>query len=132
MQDRLFRKSVRVVIPFKDDETNEFIEIRNPDNHLSKKIRQRLVDRINGKDEFTNNEILEYLISELTNVKLNMTLEQLLEEDMSFECKMLLFHITEIYDEIQTEMLYMMKMDIMAKKNKNLEEEFVSELKQVK
>lgn len=129
--DGLIKGNVRVVIPFKDSELHEFIEIKNPNEYIIKNIKTRVIDRINGKDDFDNSEILEYLIKELTNVKLDKTINELLLEDLSHECKMLLYHITDIYNEMQEEILCVVKMDLAKKKITKLEEELVAEMQQV-
>lgn len=131
MINKLIKSKVRVIIPFKEDDLDEFIEIRNPKEYVIKKVKERLINRIEGRDDFDNNEILEYLIKELTNIELNEPLNDLLKKDISFECKMMLFHISEIYNEIQQEMLSMMKLDIMNRKAIELEKEVALEMSQV-
>lgn len=131
MLNKLLKNKVRVVIPFKDEDEDCFIEIKNPTENLIKTIKKRVINRIDGKEDFDNNDILEYLIKELTNIKLTTGLQDLLTQDMSHECKMMLYHITEIYNEIQTEILCMVKMELMNKKIKNAEEEIVLEMSQV-
>lgn len=130
-QQNLLRKNVRVIIPFKEEEVEQFIEIKNPKPYTVKVIKERLVKRINGEETFTDGEILEYLIKELTNVELEYSLDELLDQDISFECKMLIYHVTEIYHEIFQEMLVMMKLDLTEKKTRKMEEEVVLEMSQV-
>lgn len=130
-QQNLLRKNVRVIIPFKEEEVEQFIEIKNPKPYTVKVIKERLVKRINGEETFTDGEILEFLIKELTNVELEYSLDELLDQDISFECKMLIYHITEIYHEIFQEMLVMMKLDLTEKKTRKMEEEVVLEMSQV-
>lgn len=131
MLNKLLKGKVRVVIPFKDEDNYDFIEIKNPSEKIIKDIKTRIVNRVNGKDDFDNNEMLEFLIKELTNVNLNIKLEELIMQDISHECKMMLFHITEIYNEIQTEVLSIIKMELSSKRVKKLEEEITLEMHQV-
>lgn len=132
MNQKLFKKSTRVIIPFKEDENDEYIEVKNPKEYTIKKVKERIINRIDGKDDFDNNEILEFLIKELTNVELECSLDELLErEELSFECKSMLYHITDIYHEIQQECLMFIKMDLMAKKSKKIEDEVVIEMGQL-
>lgn len=129
--DKLLRKNVRVIIPFKEDEQDEFIEIKNPKPYVIKKVKERLINRINGKEKFNDSEILEFLINELTNIELNIGLEELLNQEISFECQMMLYHITDIFHEISQEMIMMMKMELTEKKTKKLENEVALEMSQI-
>jgi hypothetical protein len=131
MLNKLLKNKVRVVIPFKDEDEDYFIEIKTPTEAIIKTVKERVINRVNGNEDFDNNEILEYLINELTNIKLTTNLQDLLSQDISHECKMMLYHITEIYNEIQTEIMCMVKMELMNKKVKKLEEEVVLEMQQV-
>lgn len=131
MQNKLFKKNIRVVIPFKNEEDDDFIEIKNANEYVIQKIKTKIIDRINGNDDFDNNDILEYLIKELTNVKLNMSLKELLNQDISYECKIMLYHITEIFNEIQEEILCLVKLELMSKKVSKLEEDVIVEMQQV-
>lgn len=128
---KLLRKNVRVIIPFKEDEQEEFIEVRNPKPFIVKKVKERLLNRINKKEDFKDEEILEFLIKELTNIELNEPLSELVKKDISFECEIMLYNITEIFHEISQEMMIMMKMDLMEKKTKKLENEVILEMSQI-
>lgn len=129
--NKLLRKNVRTIIPFKEDENEDYIEIKNPKEYVISKVKERIVNRIDGKDDFKDAEILEFLIKELTNIELNESLDSLLEKDLSMECKVMLFHITEIYHEIAQESMNQMKMQLIEKKTKKLEEEVVLEMSQM-
>ncbi|GAA0701274.1 hypothetical protein GCM10008904_07260 [Paraclostridium ghonii] len=119
------------MIPFKDEEEECFIEIKNPTEDIIKNIKEKIISRINRNEDFDNNDIIEYLIKELTNIKLTMSLQALLTQDISYECKMMLYYITEIYNEIQTEILCMVKMELMTQKLKKLKEEVALDMQQV-
>lgn len=131
MNKKLFKNKTRILIPFKEDDNEEYIEIKNPKEYTIKKVKERIINRINKKDNFDNNEILEYLINELTNIELDMPLEKLLKEDLSFECKVMLYHIMDIYNEISQECMMLMKMELTQKKTKKLEEEIISEMSSI-
>lgn len=131
MLDKLLKNKVRVIIPFQNEDVTDYIEILNPNEDVIKHIKERVISRINGEDDFSNSDILDYLIKQLTNVKLEMSIDDLLLEDLSHECKMLLYHITDIYNEIQNEILCVAKMDIARQKIEKLEEEVAIEMQQV-
>lgn len=131
MLNKLLKNKIRVIIPFKDEDSTDYIEIQNPQENVIKHVKERVIKRINGEDDFDNGEILDYLIKELTNVTLEESINDLLLKDLSYECKMLLYHITDIYNEIQSEILCLAKIEIAKKRVEKLEEEVVVEMQQV-
>ena len=91
----LLKKEIRAVIPYRDEEGNEQnIVIKNPSETLK---RQTLKDFADGRNE---DEILGFLFSQLTNIELNLSLEELKTMDLSYELECVFYHMTCILNEI--------------------------------
>lgn len=91
----LLKKEIRAVIPYRDEEGNEQkIIIKNPSEALK---RQTLKDFADGRNE---DEILGFLFSQLTNIELNLSLEELKTMDLSYELECVFYHMTCILNEI--------------------------------
>lgn len=91
----LLKKEIRAVIPYRDEEGKEQkIIIKNPSETLK---RQTLKDFADGRNE---DEILGFLFSQLTNIELNLSLEELKTMDLSYELECVFYHMTCILNEI--------------------------------
>lgn len=125
--NRLMRRDVRVIIPIKEDEENGFIEVQNPKDYVVDYIKNIIVENIsNGVTGQGDLKLLEYLIDNLTNIELTSPLEDLLEMEVSYEFKVLLYHIRTILEEINQEVFMMMKMKIEKEKTAKLEREVLA------
>ena len=91
----LLKKEIRAVIPYRDEEGSEQkIIIKNHSQNLK---RQNLKDFEDGRNE---DEILGFLFSQLTNIELNLSLEELKTMDLSYELECVFYHMTCILNEI--------------------------------
>lgn len=124
--NRLMRRDVRVIIPVKEDEKDVFVEVLNPKEHVVEYIKGSIVDSISEGMTSDDSRLMEYLIDNLTNIELAMPLEDLLETDLSYECKVLIYHIRNILEEIKQEVFMMMKMKMEKEKTSKLEREVLA------
>ena len=124
--NRLMRRDVRVIIPVKEDEKDTFVEVLNPKEHVIEYIKGIIVDNISEGMTSDDSRLMEYLIDNLTNIELAMPLEDLLETDLSNECKVLIYHIRNILEEIKQEVFMMMKMKMEKEKTNKLEQEVLA------
>lgn len=127
MINKLLKKEIRTMIVLEGEE-NEYIEIKNPNEEVIKYVKENLLNKINNKEHIEENEMLEYLIKTLTNAELTIPLNELLSMELSMECKVMMYHITNIYHEIIQECMMTLKLLSMVEKTKTLEKEVSIEL----
>ena len=102
--DSLLKEEIRAIVPFKTNEgKDEKIVIYNPSESLKQEVINMFYVGIdNPEKKFSENEIIKFLFDKITNIELNMSLDEIKEKEISYELECVLYHVTSIFNEIVT------------------------------
>lgn len=102
--DSLLKEEIRAIVPFKTNEgKDEKIVIYNPSESLKQEVINMFYVGIdNPEKKVSENEIIKFLFDKITNIELNMPLDEIKEKEISYELECVLYHVTSIFNEIVT------------------------------
>lgn len=102
--DSLLKEEIRAIVPFKTNEgKDEKIVIYNPSESLKQEVINMFYVGIdNPEKKVSENEIIKFLFDKITNIELNMSLDEIKEKEISYELECVLYHVTSIFNEIVT------------------------------
>lgn len=102
--DSLLKEEIRAIVPFKTSEgKDEKIVIYNPSESLKQEVINMFYVGIdNPEKKVSENEIIKFLFDKITNIELNMSLDEIKEKEISYELECVLYHVTSIFNEIVT------------------------------
>lgn len=104
---KLVQDEIRATIPYiTDDGKKEFIIIKNPMKSTKEELGNIIWKGIENPEESkSNSDLIAILFEKLTNIDLNLNIDDLMENEISYELNVVLFYLTEILTEITNEVL---------------------------
>lgn len=128
----LLKEEIKAIIPFMENGVENYIEVKNPTKEVTNKIASIIEESIENPNKTINDiEIMEVLIKDLTNIDLNIPLNELLEMECSYELEMVLFHISEILAQIENKIIMNSKILTTKIKNDNLRKSLSDEIEEI-
>ncbi|MER0285400.1 hypothetical protein GSQ54_09375 [Clostridioides difficile] len=131
--DKLMQDEVRAIIPIVDENgKEEYIEVRNPD----KKTKEEILNKIwagmeNPNLALSQEDILKMLVDELTNIELNIEIENLINGNISSELETVMYHIGQIENELTASLLMNTEVKLGQLKNEMLQDRVLKETEEI-
>lgn len=131
--DKLMKDEVRAIIPFTDENgKEEYIEVRNPD----KKTKEEILNKIwagmeNQELALSQEDILKMLIDKLTNIELNIEIEDLINGNISSELETVMYYIGQIENELTASLLMNTEVKLGQLKNEILQDRVLKETEEI-
>lgn len=131
--DKLMQDEVRAIIPIVDENgKEEYIEVRNPDKKTKEKIFDEILANMEDSDlSLFQNNILKMLLNELTNIELNIDIEDLKNGKISNELETTMYYIGQISNELTNSLLMNFEIKLGQMKNEILQEKVLKEKNEV-
>lgn len=131
--DKLMKDEVRAVIPFTDENgKEEYIEVRNPDNETKEEILNKIWVGMENPDlALSQEDILKMLIDKLTNIELNIEIEDLINGNISSELETVMYYIGQIENELTASLLMNTEVKLGQLKNEILQDRVIKETEEI-
>lgn len=131
--DKLMKDEVRAVIPFTDENgKEEYIEVRNPDKKTKEEILNKIWIGMENPDlALSQEDILKMLIDKLTNIELNIEIEDLINGEVSSELETVMYYIGQIENELTASLLMNTEVKLGQMKNEILQERVLKETEEI-
>ncbi|EOE7167547.1 hypothetical protein KWL52_007025 [Clostridioides difficile] len=131
--DKLMKDEVRAVIPFTDENgKEEYIEVRNPDKKTKEEILNKIWVGMENPDlALSQEDILKMLIDKLTNIELNIEIEDLVDGNISSELETVMYYIGQIENELTASLLMNTEVKLGQLKNKILQDRVIKETEEI-
>ncbi|HBH2788376.1 hypothetical protein [Clostridioides difficile] len=131
--DKLMKDEVRAVIPFTDENgKEEYIEVRNPDNETKEEILNKIWVGMENPDlALSQEDILKMLIDKLTNIELNIEIEDLINGNISSELENVMYYIGQIENELTASLLMNTEVKLGQMKNEILQDRVLKETEEI-
>ncbi|HBF4142016.1 TPA: hypothetical protein KOP29_001090 [Clostridioides difficile] len=131
--DKLMKDEVRAVIPFTDENgKEEYIEVRNPDNETKEEILNKIWVGMENPDlALSQEDILKMLIDKLTNIELNIEIEDLINGNISSELENVMYYIGQIENELTASLLMNTEIKLGQMKNEILQDRVLKETEEI-
>lgn len=131
--DKLMQDEVRAIIPIVDENgKEEYIEVRNPDKKTKEEILNKIWAGMENPDLALSQEgILKMLVDELTNIELNIEIENLINGNISSELETVMYHIGQIENELTASLLMNTEVKLGQLKNEMLQDRVLKETEEI-
>ncbi|EGT5447417.1 hypothetical protein ACRV3X_10900 [Clostridioides difficile] len=131
--DKLMKDEVRAVIPFTDENgKEEYIEVRNPDKKTKEEILNKIWVGMENPDlALSQEDILKMLIDKLTNIELNIEIEDLVDGNISSELETVMYYIGQIENELTASLLMNTEIKLGQLKNDILQDRVLKETEEI-
>ncbi|HBF7547482.1 TPA: hypothetical protein KOY69_002086 [Clostridioides difficile] len=131
--DKLMKDEVRAVIPFTDENgKEEYIEVRNPDKKTKEEILNKIWVGMENPDlALSQEDILKMLIDKLTNIELNIEIEDLVDGNISSELETVMYYIGQIENELTASLLMNTEVKLGQLKNEILQDRVIKETEEI-
>ncbi|EMQ1359238.1 TPA: hypothetical protein KNK77_002485 [Clostridioides difficile] len=131
--DKLMKDEVRAVIPFTDENgKEEYIEVRNPDKKTKEEILNKIWVGMENPDlALSQEDILKMLIDKLTNIELNIEIENLINSEVSSELETVMYYIGQIENELTASLLMNTEVKLGQMKNEILQDRVLKETEEM-
>lgn len=131
--DKLIQDKVRAIIPIVDENgKEEYIEVRNPDKKTKEDILNKIWVGMENPDlALSQEEILKMLIDKLTNIELNIEIENLINSEVSSELETVMYYIGQIENELTASLLMNTEVKLGQMKNKILQDRVLKETEEI-
>ncbi|MCC0669224.1 MULTISPECIES: hypothetical protein [unclassified Clostridioides] len=131
--DKLMKDEVRAIIPFTDENgKEEYIEVRNPDKKTKEEILNKIWAGMENPDlALSQEDILKMLIDMLTNIELNVEIEDLKNGEVSSELEIVMYHIGQIENELTASLLMNTEVKLGQLKNEILQDRVLKETEEI-
>ncbi|MCI9976449.1 hypothetical protein JY742_09980 [Clostridioides difficile] len=131
--DKLMKDEVRAVIPIIDENgKEEYIEVRNPDKETKEEILNKIWVGMENPDlALSQEDILKMLIDKLTNIELNIEIEDLINGNISSELETVMYYIGQIENELTASLLMNTEIKLGQLKNDILQDRVLKETEEI-
>ncbi|MGX4591249.1 hypothetical protein ACWJU5_14180 [Clostridioides difficile] len=131
--DKLIQDKVRAIIPIVDENgKEEYIEVRNPDKKTKEDILNKIWVGMENPDlALSQEEILKMLIDKLTNIELNIEIENLINSEVSSELETVMYYIGQIENELTASLLMNTEVKLGQLKNEILQDRVLKETEEI-
>ncbi|HFL2520425.1 TPA: hypothetical protein ACG3HB_000623 [Clostridioides difficile] len=131
--DKLIQDEVRAIIPIVDESgREEYIEVRNPDKETKEEILNKIWVGMENPDlALSQEDILKMLIDKLTNIELNIEIEDLVDGNISSELETVMYHIGQIENELTASLLMNTEVKLGQLKNEILQDRVIKETEEI-
>ncbi|MCC0684086.1 hypothetical protein [Clostridioides sp. ZZV14-6345] len=131
--DKLMKDEIRAIIPFTDENgKEEYIEVRNPDKKTKEEILNKIWVGMENPDlALSQEDILKMLIDKLTNIELNIEIENLINSEVSSELETVMYYIGQIENELTASLLMNTEVKLGQMKNEILQERVLKETEEI-
>ncbi|HBG7055991.1 TPA: hypothetical protein KQ981_002890 [Clostridioides difficile] len=131
--DKLIQDEVRAIIPIVDENgKEEYIEVRNPDKETKEEILNKIWVGMENPDlALSQEDILKMLIDKLTNIELNIEIEDLINGNISSELENVMYYIGQIENELTASLLMNTEIKLGQMKNEILQDRVLKETEEI-
>ncbi|WP_461195178.1 hypothetical protein CDIF100009_03888 (plasmid) [Clostridioides difficile] len=131
--DKLIQDEVRAIIPVVDENgKEEYIEVRNPDKETKEEILNKIWVGMENPDlALSQEDILKMLIDKLTNIELNIEIEDLINGNISSELENVMYYIGQIENELTASLLMNTEVKLGQLKNEILQDRVIKETEEI-
>ncbi|EIS9524144.1 hypothetical protein M1I50_09470 [Clostridioides difficile] len=131
--DKLIQDEVRAIIPIIDENgKEEYIEVRNPDKETKEEILNKIWVGMENPDlALSQEDILKMLIDKLTNIELNIEIEDLVDGNISSELETVMYYIGQIENELTASLLMNTEIKLGQLKNDILQDRVLKETEEI-
>ncbi|HBG3257137.1 TPA: hypothetical protein KP562_001321 [Clostridioides difficile] len=131
--DKLIQDEVRAIIPIIDENgKEEYIEVRNPDKETKEEILNKIWVGMENPDlALSQEDILKMLIDKLTNIELNIEIEDLINGNISSELETVMYYIGQIENELTASLLMNTEVKLGQLKNEILQDRVIKETEEI-
>ncbi|HBF4994855.1 TPA: hypothetical protein KOP46_002787 [Clostridioides difficile] len=131
--DKLIQDEVRAIIPIVDESgREEYIEVRNPDKETKEEILNKIWVGMENLDlALSQEDILKMLIDKLTNIELNIEIEDLVDGNISSELETVMYYIGQIENELTASLLMNTEIKLGQMKNEILQDRVLKETEEI-
>ncbi len=131
--DRLMQDEVRAIIPIIDENgKEEYIEVRNPDKKTKEEILNKIWAGMESPDlALSQEDILKMLVDRLTNIELNIEIEDLINGNISSELETVMYYIGQIENELTASLLMNTEIKLGQLKNDILQDRVLKETEEI-
>ncbi|MGO1042261.1 hypothetical protein ACTPEO_05950 [Clostridioides difficile] len=131
--DKLIQDEVRAIIPIVDENgKEEYIEVRNPNKKTKEEILNKIWAGMENPDlALSQEDILKMLINKLTNIELNIEIENLINSEVSSELETVMYYIGQIENELTASLLMNTEVKLGQLKNEILQDRVLKETEEI-
>ncbi|HBF2356197.1 TPA: hypothetical protein ACGI4I_002463 [Clostridioides difficile] len=131
--DKLIQDEVRAIIPIIDENgKEEYIEVRNPDKETKEEILNKIWVGMENPDlALFQEDILKMLIDKLTNIELNIEIQDVIDGNISSELETVMYYIGQIENELTASLLMNTEVKLGQLKNEILQDRVIKETEEI-
>ncbi|ENY8552319.1 TPA: hypothetical protein ACKOR4_002464 [Clostridioides difficile] len=131
--DKLIQDEVRAIIPIIDENgKEEYIEVRNPDKETKEEILNKIWVGMENPDlALSQEDILKMLIDKLTNIELNIEIQDVIDGNISSELETVMYYIGQIENELTASLLMNTEVKLGQLKNEILQDRVIKETEEI-
>ncbi|HBF7094818.1 TPA: hypothetical protein STX52_003974 [Clostridioides difficile] len=131
--DKLIQDEVRAIIPIVDESgREEYIEVRNPDKETKEEILNKIWVGMENPDlALSQEDILKMLIDKLTNIELNIDIQDVIDGNISSELETVMYYIGQIENELTASLLMNTEVKLGQMKNEILHDRVLKETEEI-
>ncbi|HGM3195504.1 TPA: hypothetical protein ACKOIF_000879 [Clostridioides difficile] len=131
--DKLIQDEVRAIIPIIDENgKEEYIEVRNPDKETKEEILNKIWDGMENPDlALSQEDILKMLVDKLTNIELNIDIQDVIDGNISSELETTMYYIGQIENELTASLLMNTEVKLGQMKNEILQDRVLKETEEI-
>ncbi|EGT5564384.1 hypothetical protein GSQ24_01135 [Clostridioides difficile] len=131
--DKLIQDEVRAIIPIVDESgKEEYIEVRNPDKETKEEILNKIWVGMENPDlALSQEDILKMLIDKLTNIELNIDIQDIIDGNISSELETVMYYISQIINELTASLLMNTEVKFGQMKNEILQDRVLKETEEI-
>ncbi|EGT3828975.1 TPA: hypothetical protein KR288_002672 [Clostridioides difficile] len=131
--DKLIQDEVRAIIPIVDESgKEEYIEVRNPDKETKEEILNKIWIGMENPDlALSQEDILKMLVDKLTNIELNIDIQDVIDGNISSELETVMYYIGQIENELTASLLMNTEVKLGQLKNEILQDRVIKETEEI-
>lgn len=131
--DKLIQDEVRAIIPIIDENgKEEYIEVRNPDKETKEEILNKIWVGMENPDlALSQEDILKMLVDKLTNIELNIDIQDVIDGNISSELETTMYYIGQIENELTASLLMNTEVKLGQMKNAILQDRVLKETEEI-
>lgn len=132
--DKLMQDEIRAIIPvIGEDGNEEYIEVRNPSKETKEEILNKILVGMENPDlALSQGDILTMLVEKLTNIELNIDIQDVIDGRVSSELETTMYHICQIENELTASFFMNAEVKLGQMKNEILQERALKEDEEIK
>ncbi|HEK5061740.1 TPA: hypothetical protein SOL78_003085 [Clostridioides difficile] len=131
--DKLIQDEIRAIIPIIDEDGNEeYIEVRNPSKETKEEILNKIWVGMENPDlALSQGDILMMLVEKLTNIELNIDIQDVIDGNISSELETTMYYIGQIENELTASLLMNTEVKLGQMKNEILQDRVLKETEEI-